>query len=282
MLIRKITIFFFISLKTACLLRSQELINNNPVDIAFSNSIIARTESMTNGANGCFQQNNFDTNTDKKNQAENYLKIIFTPSFIAIEGYKEFGFSGKYSLQNLALTLEGHKIGVLSLSEINFRLVAAYPIAENISIGAGLGLVSKSITGYGSASTIPISIFAAMNISPQVRFGAVMENLNRAELKTQTEVDKIKQRIAVGTNINLGTDASISLDLIQEIDFNTTAALGLAYNLSKEIQIRSGYSTNQSISFGGGIYYNNLVFDLGALFALPIGFKYSFGAGYIF
>jgi hypothetical protein len=118
-------------------------------------------------------------------------------------------------------------------------------------------------------------------LSPEVRFGFTLSNLNQASIGNHK--DQIPVIIRTGFGVNFEDQLHLNISLKKELQHKFSVAAGLEYYILEVLAIRFGTSTEPvKYSAGGGIRYKYLSFDYAVSIHQQLGLTHQAGIIIIF
>lgn len=151
---------------------------------------------------------------------------------------------------------------------------------NSLAVGVSLGVYHLSAEGYGSSSTVGLSIGILYQVTPNLHIAGVVENFNQPSINGFGE--ELPQRIQAGLQFEPVSHLRTHLKIQKDSYFSPEVLLGVEYRLFTNFEVFSGYSTLvTSPSFGFSLnaakveasYAIQHHFDLGTTHFIGIAFN---------
>ncbi|MFN5182001.1 MAG: hypothetical protein ACK5D5_03140 [Bacteroidota bacterium] len=159
-------------------------------------------------------------------------------------------------------------------------------VSENFSAGVQIDFLNTRINdgtnNYGNRGSVTGEIGFAAKLTKQVSVSGHLFNFTRAKIS-----DYNNEIIPSILKFGLQYKVSEKVCLVSEAEKGSYTPVnfkgGIEYLPSKEIYIRAGASSNpRQMSFGAGIKYQELLFDLSSSWHSILGFSPQIGLSYRF
>lgn len=205
------------------------------------------------------------------------LHVSSSPSSLGITSYVDGSLLATLPVDSaisIGITLEG--LSAASYQQVRGGGMVAFSPDWFITLGAGLGLHSVSIDGYGSAIAPTFDVGLLVRPAAGIRLGGAATNITRAELADET----LPQTLSVGFAFDLSSKTTLSVDMSNQIGRSITTSLGFSTWLLPELIIRGGvghYPTNLSLGFGYRL--DDYTVEYGGAWVHPLGLRHSIGVG---
>lgn len=127
----------------------------------------------------------------------------------------------------------------------------AIPVSAARVLHAGLHLRyhAVSITDYGSAGALGVSLGVLTEVVPRLQFGFLARNVNRPEY---SELDPLQTSLDVGLAYRPIDEAAVLFSVAKDLDYPVSFRGGLEVQAVNELALRAGFST-EPVRFSGGI-----------------------------
>ena len=172
-------------------------------------------------------------------------------------------------------------VGEFQDKETAFVLSASHDLARFLSVGTNLRVVRQSIDDF-SASGFGFDIGAMARVTPDLRLGAVIQNVGGPSLELRETEETYPTLLAGGASLDLLQDrALISAELVKIEGLDVTARGGAEFWIGKSVALRAGFDKT---SPAGGFSYvmpNQLRIDYGAV-GHELGVTHRFGISWRF
>lgn len=155
----------------------------------------------------------------------------------------------------------------------------AIPISASRAIHAGLHLryYTISITDFGSAGALGVSLGALMEVVPGLQFGFFAQNLNRPQF---SDFDPLQTKLDVGLGYRPVDRALVLLAVSKDVDYPVSFRGGLEVQPVDELFLRAGFTTEPvRFSAGVGVTLGILRADIAAERHEVLGWTPAFGVG---
>ncbi len=177
----------------------------------------------------------------------------------ALEGANRLGAAGllptKYGVAGITLFRFGDDLYSESLLGATFanRLGIA-------SLGARVNYLQYRANGLGTHSVLTIDAGGVAELTPGLKIGAWIQNLNRPALVEQGNHTPV--RMTVGLACSPADHVTLVAGLEKDLDNPTTLKCGLEYVLRNRVYLRSGFNLKPNAAFfGTGYTMRRLQFD---------------------
>jgi hypothetical protein len=129
----------------------------------------------------------------------------------------------------------------------------SYNFFNNFFLGIALNYHSVSIKNYGNTSVFYFNLGGLAYITPELRWGFFILNVNRASFVE--EDDQIPMILNSGLSYNLIPDLSLNIAIEKDIRYPASLRMGIDYYIINNFSIRTGFS-NQLAGYSAGIGIN--------------------------
>lgn len=155
-----------------------------------------------------------------------------------------------------------YKFGDDIYSEQRVHLAVGNKI-QMVSLALGVDYLQYNIATVGTSQAFAIQFGGIAEISPQLRFGAHIFNLNQAKFDSETG-ERIPSVMKGGFSYRPSDELMLNAEIEKDLDFDEIFKAGLEYRIVEKVFIRTGISTKPFIgAFGVGFHPKNLKFDYG-------------------
>ena len=132
---------------------------------------------------------------------------------------------------------------------------------QMVSLGVGLDLLQYNVSTVGTNRTLAIQFGGIAEITPQLRFGAHIFNLNQAEINSETG-EKAPTVMKAGISFLPSEELILNAEVEKDLDFDEVFKAGIEYQIIEDVYLRTGISTEPFLgAFGIGFHPKNLKFD---------------------
>lgn len=174
-----------------------------------------------------------------------------------------FAYNYPYGLQELS-TAAAHVVvpnnyGIFGLGVANFgdklfneqkvSLGYARNIA-NVGFGVRLNYHQFSAQNYGSRSAPSLDLGSSLQLTKNIYLGTSILNILRAKI-ADFEDERIPTVIKIGISYRPTEKLILNLDASKDIDFDPVINAGVSYELINNLFIRTGISTDPTITYFG-------------------------------
>jgi hypothetical protein len=144
--------------------------------------------------------------------------------------------------------------------ENKFLLSYSRQVISGIYIGTALNYQHVSIHNYGSDGALYFNLGTITSLTPELRFGFSIKNLNNASLGN--EKDQIPLLLDMGFSYNYSDILSLYAAVNKDIRYKPGFAGGIEYVLRDVLTIRSGIGSEPfRYSAGIGLHISRFTFD---------------------
>jgi hypothetical protein len=158
-----------------------------------------------------------------------------------------------------SISIGGMTYGFDLYRESKIVLGYSYNYENILFAGLTFNYHSYSIQNYGSTGVIYINLGGLVYILDELRWGFVVNNLNRASIADID--DQIPMVFATGLSFDIIQNFSLNFALEKDIRFNPTVQFGIEYDIIEYLSLRAGTSNDPS-RFTAGIGINYSLFSL--------------------
>jgi hypothetical protein len=178
--------------------------------------------------------------------------------------------------------LDMQKFGDNLYNEIKIGFSYAHCV-RNVSLGVKVNYSQISIEGYGNKKNIIAELGGIVRLTERLYFGAHIFNLNQAKIK-KAPFELIPVIMKTGLSYRIEKKISLNAEIEKEINFKPILKTGIEYNLTENIFLRTGISSNPRINyFGIGIYQKKYSIDysfnvnpaLGSVHLLSLSYSFN-------
>lgn len=194
-----------------------------------------------------------------------------TVALTAVQPFNKFGTAG---------------IGVFRFGNQNYshlRISAGFAhTIEWVSLGLQLEYAQTNIFEVGTKSNLMLNFGGMAQITPSLRFGASVKNINQAKL-----ADYQDQRLPTVMKIGLSYLVYQKLNLHVEIEKDVIQAprykFGIEYAIIEKFKARTGINVQPFMAFFGvGYQIHNFQFDYALSYHEKLGFSHGISLNYFF
>jgi hypothetical protein len=158
-----------------------------------------------------------------------------------------------------AISIGGMTYGFDLYKESKILLGFSYNFLNKFFCGIAVNYHSVSIKRYGSKSVFYFNVGGLTYITPELRWGFFIDNINRASFTN--EDDQIPTTFDTGFSYNLIPDLSLNFAIEKDVRYNASLRSGIDYYIIKNLSIRIGFS-NEPSTFSAGIGINYSIINL--------------------
>jgi hypothetical protein len=153
-------------------------------------------------------------------------------------------------------------------------------LTEKISIGAQFDYLSRNIMEYGTHQTMTFEVGVLTRLNNQVSFGAHLFNPIRAKSGYYADA-RYPNYLALGISYQPSKSFLICAETENDFFKNNVYKIGIEYMPSQNVYIRGGANNNE-LSFGLGLKFKSLQFDLCSAYHQYLGISPSGSLIYTF
>ncbi len=195
-------------------------------------------------------------------------------------GLSEFQVVGAAFVQPTKFVNTGlsfYRFGDEIFNQQQMKLALANQI-DRISLGVAADWVQVSIEGLGTTSAIVLEFGGIATITDQLRFSGHAYNINQARL---TEEETLPTILKAGIGYQPTNSLQLIAEMQKDLDFDEILKVGLEYEISANVWIRTGISTNPfKAAFGAGTNWKNLRIDYAFTDQTDLGAIHEFSIAY--
>jgi len=158
-----------------------------------------------------------------------------------------------------SLSIGGMTYGFDLYRESKVVLGYSYNYENILFAGATVNYHTYSIKNYGSTSAFYFNLGGLVYILDELRWGFVVNNLNRASIADID--DQIPIVLLTGFSYDILQNFSLNFALEKDIRFNPSIQFGIEYNIIEYLSLRAGTSNDPS-KFTAGLGINYSIFSL--------------------
>ncbi|WP_424963749.1 hypothetical protein [Ekhidna sp.] len=200
-------------------------------------------------------------------------------------GVSEFQVVGAGAVYSTGIGNAGvgfYKFGDDLYSEQRLHLAFGNKI-QMVSLGVGLDLLQYNVSTVGTNRAMAIQFGGVAEITPQLRFGAHIFNLNQAEINSETG-EKAPTVMKAGISFLPSEELIINAEVEKDLDFDEVFKAGIEYQIIESVYLRTGISTEPFLgAFGVGFHPKNLKFDyafsndsrLGSIHEISVAYSFQ-------
>jgi len=188
-----------------------------------------------------------------------------------------------------ALPVKGGTVGVC-VSSFGYSLFNRnkYGIAfgksfgDKFSAGFMMDCLQTTLAEYGKKELLVAEAGIQAKPVKNLTIGVHLFNLTRAKLAAYND-ERIPVILRLGADYKFSDKVFVALEAEKDMDKKPMAKAGLEYRPVKELYLRTGISTNPSLScFGIGVNFRQLQLDLSSTYHSIFGFSPQLGLTYEF
>lgn len=151
-----------------------------------------------------------------------------------------------------------------------------------VSFGAKIDWFQTSIENFGTGNGILLSLGGVATLGPKFFLNAHFINLNRSKV-SRDAIERLPTAVQMGMSYLPSEGLSLHLELEKDLERSASVRLGIAYDLSEWLSLRTGIKTNPGdLFFGIGLHPQrfdiNYAFGqntaLGSTHHLSLGFRW--------
>ncbi len=158
-----------------------------------------------------------------------------------------------------SISIGGMTYGFELYRESKIVLGYSYNYENILFAGATVNYHTYSIKNYGSTSAFYFNLGGLVYILDELRWGFVVNNLNRASIADID--DQIPIVLSTGFSYDILQNFSLNFALEKDIRFNPSIQFGIEYNIIEYLSLRAGTSNDPS-KFTAGLGINYSIFSL--------------------
>jgi hypothetical protein len=188
------------------------------------------------------------------------VSLHYSPEPFGLKELAHWAFSYVEPTGIGAFALSGSRFGFELYHEVTFTTSFSRPIVDRLLVGLNLNYYSLTIQNYGSGKTFGVDLGMLVTLSDQLRWGFATFNINAPVIGQAKE--RLPQIFSTGISYQPTGDATIALDLVKDIRYQTEVDIGFEYKLVNILALRGGTSSDPSVLNAGiGIHYSIVQLD---------------------
>lgn len=134
--------------------------------------------------------------------------------------------------------------------------------ARTFHLGINVRYYSVSITNYGNANTVGISLGWLTQVAPNVHVGFHALNLNQPDWQ---DGDALERAISFGMSYTPTDQALLALDVLKDVRFPLAVRGGIEFAPVRSVYLRTGVTTEPTrYTAGVGVHLGRIVADVAA------------------
>ncbi|MCX7611526.1 MAG: hypothetical protein N2043_08080 [Ignavibacterium sp.] len=142
--------------------------------------------------------------------------------------------------------------------------------------GISINFHNVNIKNYGSDLSYYINIGALAYLLNNLRFGFLINNVNRATFSN--EKDQIPTYMNIGLSYDILNELTLNISIDKDLKYAHSFQFGIDYDIIEHLSIRSGFSNNPSnYSAGIGINYSMFNLDYAIFSHSDLGLSHQIG-----
>lgn len=166
-------------------------------------------------------------------------------------------------------------------TQVGLGFGRAIPLSATrfVHLGAHLQYTGVSITEFGSAGALGLSLGALTEVMPSLDVGFYIQNLNRPEI---SDLDPLRTALAVGLAYRPIEQATVVFAVDKDIDYAASYRGGLEVQPVEVLFLRAGFSTAPArFSTGVGVHIGPVRADVAADRHEVLGWTPAFELGVV-
>lgn len=260
--------------------------------LLFASSLAAQNGTPQNaGARGAAMGNAALTFTDINSAYVNQAGLAFLDQlsfgvygerrFLA-EGLNSFLFAAAYPNEKIGtFGVTVNYFGYANYNEQKIGLAYARKLSENFSLGVQLDYLGTRIPQYGTAASITFEVGLMAKLSDQFTLAAHTYNPMRTQV---AGLDRLPSLVNLGLAYQPSEKVLLTAELEKDIyDHPLMGKFGCEYRPIHALAVRAGVQAAAEatqMSFGLGLYLENLCIDFSTAYHQVLGFTPAFGLSY--
>lgn len=167
-------------------------------------------------------------------------------------------------------------------AESNYGLAFAKTFGPAVAAGVQLNYLSTKIgEGYGNIGIPTVEMGLQVKLTKKLTFGSHIFNPTRAK-RADYNNERIPTVMRMGMDYRFSEKVFIVAEVRKDIIDKPVFKLGVEYNPHKKLYLRTGFSTNPSVStLGFGLHLKKLKIDFTSSFDSVLGFTPHAGLMYV-
>lgn len=134
------------------------------------------------------------------------------------------------------------------------------------ALGVKLNYIQYRAEGFSTRSALSINVGGIAEITPQLKVGAYIVNLNQPDIAAQ-DGEQLPTKLVTGILVDPTPNISLMAEVEKDLDFDPIVKGAIEYRLYKKIQWRTGFNINPRSFFTGlGYHTSRLQIDYGVQF----------------
>ncbi len=234
----------------------------------------ARAAGMGNAALGFTDVWSFWNNQAGLAGVDAFTAGAFYENRFLVNGLSHQGFAVANPLGNGTVAVGYSGFGYSVYQENNVGAAYALQLARTLSAGVRMSYHSTRIAAdnYGSTGNLTAELGVQLQISEKVTVSTHLFNPFRAQLNDFND-ERLPTVLAVGAAYRISDELYAAAEVEKDIEHKPSVRAGVEYHPADILYIRVGTSTNPNLfSFGLGLEFNNLRFDLSGNYHSLLGY----------
>lgn len=166
---------------------------------------------------------------------------VLMPALLGSAGVSVFRFGDALYSESLVSAAYANRLGLAGL-------------------GARLNYLQYRAEGFGTRGVVTLDLGGVAELTPQLRIGACIQNINRPALNR--EGDRAPVKMQTGIAFSPTDKLTIVTELSKDLEYATTWKAGLEYALHQRVYVRTGFNIKPNASFfGAGFIIRKVQFD---------------------
>lgn len=205
---------------------------------------------------------------------ESFTAGAFYENRFLVSGMSFQGFAVANPLGNGVVAVGYSGFGYSVYQENNVGAGYALNLTDNLSAGVRMNYHSTRIAtdNYGRTGNVTAELGVQMRVSKNVTVSSHLFNPFRAQLNDFND-ERLPTIIGLGAGYRISDELYAALEVEKDIEQKASFRAGVEYHPADILYVRVGTSSNPNLfSFGIGLEFNNLRFDLASSYHSLLGY----------
>ena len=150
------------------------------------------------------------------------------------------------------------------------------------SLGARFNVVQYNAEGFGTRSVISFNFGGIAELTPQIKVGAHIINLNQPVVSDDNG-ERLPTKLIAGIVFTPQESLLVGVEVEKDIEYKATWKAGIEYKAFRKVSFRTGFNLFPEATFiGVGFRASRIVLDYAMEFTAFMGTSHQVSAGYPF
>jgi hypothetical protein len=151
------------------------------------------------------------------------------------------------------------------------------------SIGVKFNYIQYQAEGFGSTGVVTVSMGGIATLTPQLKVGANITNINQPEITTGDQVESVPTRLSVALAFQPYDKLLLCTELEKDLAKETLWKTGIEYQFHEKFVARTGFNLNPNAGFVGfGCKPKKFTLNYAMQYSLNVGLNHQATVSYKF